>query len=175
MCLPALPAIAIAATVASSAVSAMGSLAAGAQAKAYGDYQANVERQNEKLTADQIKDARDSGRFEELVLGRKQAQLKGTQNASMGANGVDLGFGSPLQVQRDTAMISAEDTGNLYLNQGREEKGYLIDMANHRAEAQAAKMRGSAARTASYFQAGSDILSGVSQFASMSQKFGAAK
>lgn len=174
MCLP-LAAVAAIATVASTAVSAAGSLMAGAQAKAAGNYAARVNEQNARLASEQGKDAIDRGKIAARNLHREYGQIKGKQLAATGANGVDVDFGTPLDTQRDTAMLAGEDSATLYKNIDQEVKGYSINAANYRSQAQADRMGAKAAKTASLFAAGGTILSGVAQFAGLKQKFGAPK
>jgi hypothetical protein len=158
MCGP--PALALAAA----AVTAAGSIYGGLQGQAMGQYQSAVAKQNARLADDQARDAFAQGQRDQQLLYRKVADTKGAQQVAMAANGIDTGFGSALDVQRDTAMLGAEDANASFQNSYREAKGYEINAANYRSEAQAARMRGGAAMAEGIFGAGSSILSGVSQY-----------
>lgn len=171
MCAPLIPMLAVASAVVGAAGSIMQGQAAGAQAK----YSAQVNEQNAKLAAEQANDATIRGQEEAKKVARQYGQLGGQQRAAMGANGIDLGFGSALDVQRDTQLLKDEDLNTVYKNADRERKGYFIESANYRAEAEANRMQGKAAKTASFFEAGSTLLGGFSQFGKLNTKYGSTK
>src|SRR5512139_187745 len=113
MCGPAaLPIMAIAGSV----VSAAGSIYGGMGANAQGKYEQKIAERNAKIASEAARDSEERGKLENQQLGRKVAQTKGQQAASMAANGIDLGFGSALNVQDDTAMLASEDAEALYKN-----------------------------------------------------------
>lgn len=169
MCGPA--AIPIAA-LAASVVSTAGMVYSGMAANAQGKYAAAVSRQNARLAHESARDALERGQLERRSLFRRISQTKGQQAAAMAANGIDLGFGSALDVQRDTAMMGAEDAAALSKNIESQMKGFEIEAVNHDAEARAQRMRGKAALVGSFFSAGSSILEGVSQFKKLQTQFG---
>jgi hypothetical protein len=133
---------------------------------------AKVAEQNARLANEQARDAKERGQREAQLLYRRYSQLKGQQQASMAANGIDTGFGSALDVQRDTAMMAAEDAGTLYKNTEAEMKGFEINAANYRSEAQADRIRGKAAMTGSLFSGAGSLLEGASQYGQIKAKFG---
>lgn len=171
MCAPLLPVLAIA----SAAVTAVGSVASGMQASAQGKYAAQVDERNAKLAADQAADAQDRGREEARKVARQYGQLQGQQTAAMGANGIELGFGSARDVAIDTQLLKGEDLNTVYKNTDRETKGYLIESSNYRAQAQADRAKAKAAMTEGIFGGVSSLLSGASQFGKLQTKYGAAK
>src|SRR3546814_10733482 len=65
---------------------------------------------------------------------RQVAQLKGKQRAAMAANGIDLNFGSALDVQGDTEMLAREDTSRLYQQGFQRARGYDVESANSGAQ-----------------------------------------
>lgn len=167
MCIP----VAVAAAAAA-AVSAAGSIYGGLAANAQGKYTQRVADQNAALANDQARDAKERGQRDAQLLYRRYSQIQGQQVASMAANGIDTGFGSALDVQRDTAMMAAEDADALNRNTAAEMKGYEINASNFRSEGQAARMKGKSAMIGSFFQAGGSLLEGASQFGQLKQKFG---
>lgn len=168
MCVAALPALAIASAV----VSAAGTMYSGMAANAQGKYAQQVANQNARLENERVKDTYERGRREAQLLYRRVAQTKGEQTAAMAANGIDTAFGSALVVQRDTAMMGAEDAYALSRNVENEAKGYEINAANYRSEGAAARMKGKNAMTGSLFSAGGSLLEGVSQYKQIQAKFG---
>lgn len=166
------PAVIPIAAAAASVVSAAGSIYGGLAANAQGKYESAVANQNARLANDQAADAIDRGRLQQRQLYRKVGDLKGQQAAAMAANGIDLGFGSALDVQRDTAMMGAEDAESLNSNIAAAVKGYEINAANYRSEGQAARMKGRNALVGSAFQAAGTLLSGASQFGQLRAKYG---
>jgi hypothetical protein len=172
MCLPAAAAIPL--VIASSAASAAGQLMQGAQANAQGKYEAQVARMNEGLEVNAAHQSVIAGGDERRDFWRKVAQVKGQEVASMAANGIDVGFGSADRVQQDTELLARDDATNLYRNIEERTKGHLIQASNYESEAKAARARGKAALTSSYFGAASSLLGGLSQAAGMKAKMGAA-
>jgi hypothetical protein len=166
MCIPAIP-LAIAATVMSTVGTAVGAIGASQQAHAA----AAVADQNRKTTLNQAHDSLLNTNLEAQRRYREIAQTQGAQQAAMAANGVDLSFGSALDVQRDTAMIGAEDVGQIYKGGNERTKGYEINAWNYGAEANADRAKASGALVKGVFDTFGTALSGASQVAKMSPKF----
>lgn len=133
-------------------------------AREQGRYQAAVANRNADLANAQARDAMDRGRLDQTKLARQYSQLKGSQQASMAANGIDTSFGSAASVAADTAMLYGEDASTLSMNTVRETKGYEISAANYQSEGVAAKMKGKQAFTQSLFGAASTVLGAASQY-----------
>ena len=171
MCLPAAAAIPLA--IASSVVSAGGQILSGMQANAQGKYESAVARQNAEQSVEAYRDYRGQvAPNERLDFWRKVGQIKGQNIAAMAANGIDVNIGSAGRLQDDTQMQANEDFANLTANQEQTQKGYLIDATNFTSEAKAARARGKAALTSSYFGAASSLLGGLTQAASLKAKMG---
>lgn len=166
MCLPVLPALAIA----GAATSAAGSIMGGMQANAQGKYESKLAKRNSEMEVESYHDERGIAQDESRDFWRKVGATKGQQVASMAANGIDVGYGTAARIQDDTQMLANEDAKNLYRNQQQRQRGHLINASNFTSEAKAARQRGKAAKTASYFQAGSSLLSGASQAFGLSAK-----
>lgn len=81
--------------------------------------------------------------------------------------GLDVSFGSAASLEQDIELIGYEDSAAIAENTSKEIQGYDINAANYRAEAAGAKMRGKAAKTASYISAAGTLLSSASQIGSM--------
>lgn len=135
--------------VASSAVSAIGALQQGQQQKAYANYQAaqaeadaKAERDAAEIHADKI---------------RKAAKLQaGEARAALAGSGVDVGQGTPVDINSSIYKNAEEDAWTTIL--GGKAKGAQLD-----AQAQGLRISGDNAETASYFNAAGSALSGAVQ------------
>ena len=166
MCIP----LAAGLAIASGVTSAAGQIMAGQQAKAQANYNAAVAKENAAQEVSAYQDYKGAEVDERTRFWRQVGQVKGQQEASMAANGIDIGFGSAARLRSDTQLLANEDAKNLYRNQSAKEKGYLINASNYTSEAVAQKMQGRAAVTNSYFGALSSLLGSASQAAGMSAK-----
>jgi hypothetical protein len=160
MCIPA-----VALPLVAAGVSAAGSLVGGIQANQQGKYEAGIDQINARMATQAAKDSERIGRDEAKSYYRDVAQTKGQNIAAMAANGIDVGFGTAERVQEDTQLLADEDAQKLYRNIANRTKGYVIESYNDRAAAKAAKAKGKAALIGSFFEAGSSLASGFSQFA----------
>lgn len=133
--------------VAAAAVAAGGAVYAGDQQRKAANQNADIAEQN--AIAAQNKAAYDETRHREGVR-----KLLSAQRALYGKSGVDM-EGSPLLVMEDTAGQGELDA--LAIRYGGD-----IAAARDRSAANLSRMQGGAAQTASYFQAGSTLLSGAS-------------
>jgi hypothetical protein len=148
-------------------VMAAGQLYSGLAANAQGKYEANVAEANAKLEAERARDSIERGRLEARDLYRDVGRVKGEQTAAMAANGIDLGYGTALRFQQDTAMLAQEDAENLYRNIHERTRGHDINASNFRAEAKAARQRGKAAMVGSVFSAAGSVAGGFQQQAAI--------
>lgn len=164
MCLP----VAVAAGV----VQAAGAFASGIQGMQAAAYEGEVARRNATLEVERARDSIERGKLERRSFWRDVGQVKGQQIASMAANGIDVGFGSALRTQEDTAALAKEDAANLYSNIDQRTRGFDINASNFQAEAKAARMRGRAALVNSVFQAGSSVMGGFQQQRLMRARLG---
>jgi hypothetical protein len=144
-------------------VSAMGSITAGIAAQRQGQFQAKVAEQNAKMADESARDAIEQGKRDNLLHYRRQAQLQGTQRAAMAANGIDLSFGSALNVQGDTKMIGREDADAISENAMRASRGYSIEAINYRGQASASRMEGKAGLIGGIGEGFSTALGGASK------------
>lgn len=169
MCLPALAAPLM---IASTVVSSAGAIMAGIGQSQQANYAAAVADQNRKQAEKQAQDADENTQIEAQRRYRMLAQTKGTQEASMAANGIDLSFGSALDVQRDTAMIGAEDIGQIYKSGIEKVKGFDTEAWNYGAEASAQRAKGKGALISGIMTGLGTALGGASQVAKMKAPVG---
>jgi hypothetical protein len=150
-------------TIASTAVAASSKIMSGiGQAQQY-RYQAAVADQNNRIANEQAKDSIENTNFEARARYRELARTKGAQQAALAANGLDLNFGSGADIQRDTAMIGAEDIAQIYKGGNQRTRGFDINAFNYRSDAAANRAKASGALINAGFDALSSALGGASQ------------
>ncbi len=145
-----------------SAVSAVGSIAQGMAAASASKYNAKVQEMNAAMSERRAKDADARGKAEEQKQREAAAQLKGRQIAAMAANGLDVGFGSPLDTISDTAALAELDALTIRRNTAREAYDFKVDAVNQRAGATLSRMNASAQTMGGYLSGAGTILGGLS-------------
>jgi hypothetical protein len=150
-------------TIAATAVAVGGKVMAGVgQAQQY-RYEAKVADQNAHLANDQARDSITNTNLEAQRRYRELSQTKGQQQAAMAANGLDLNFGSPADIQKDTAMIGAEDVGQIYKSGYELTRSHEINAFNFRSQAAGDKAKARGALINAGFEAVGTALGGASQ------------
>lgn len=127
--------LAIASAVGGAALTAVGQIQQNNAASAQASYQAAVARNNKILADRAAQDAIERGRVEELNQRIRTRQLAGRQRASLAANGVDVGYGSAIDMIEDTFKIGETDALTIRANAMREAMGYRAQGMNFEAEA----------------------------------------
>lgn len=153
--------VSAAASVIGTGVSAYGQVQAGQAAKAAGDYNAAVARNNQIVAEQQAADAQRRGEVAETEQRRKVRMLAGTQRAALAASGVQLDQGTALDILGDTAAMGELDALTIRNNAEREAYGYRVQGVNFGAEAGLQTMRGQSAMTSGLIGAGGTVLSGA--------------
>lgn len=108
----------------------------------YGAYQQseaakNAAEYNAKVAAIQGQDAIDRGDTDQQAIGRKQAAVRGQQQANMAANGLDLSSGSPAAILDQTDYYGLADQATVINNSRREAAGFTSRGAMASAQADA--------------------------------------
>lgn len=147
--------------LASAAVGAAGSMQQAAAAKASADYNAQIAKQNARISQQRAHDAIERGKVAEQQKMGQNSQLLGKQRAALAANGVDLSFGSPLDLQVDTAVVAKTDALTIKTNAYREAYDHEIDAHNQTAQARLYRMQGNAAAQAGTIGAIGTVLGGA--------------
>lgn len=120
---------------ASTAVGAIGQMqAASAQAQA-ARMQATINRRNAEFADQRAQDALRRGQEEEQRVRREGAQQRSDQRVQMAAAGLDLGFGSPLDVLVDTTTGIEMDSLRVRRNAALEAEDFDRQSFNFRAQA----------------------------------------
>lgn len=136
---------------------------ANAEAKA-AKYNAEVQRQNAMLADRQAKNVLESGMREEQKQKALTQQLMAKQQAAQAANGVDVTFGTPLDLMVDTAKMGAIDALTIRTNAYRNYDDTRNQAVSYRNQAALYDMQARNSRTAGVLGA----------FGSMASSFGSA-
>lgn len=152
-------------TVAATAVAATGQIVSGIGKSQQANYAAGIADQNRVAASKNAADAQDQTALEAQRRYRALAQTKGAQQAAMAANGVDINYGTAVDIQRDTAMIGAEDVGQIYKAGAAKVKGYDTEAWNYAGEANAQRAKAKGAIVDGIFGAAGTALGGASQIA----------
>jgi hypothetical protein len=162
------PALAVPLLIASTVVSTGGAILSGIGQKQQADYQAQVADQNARIAENQAQNSILNTNLAAQRRYRELSQTKGAQTAAMAANGVDLNFGSAVDVQHDTAMIGGEDMAQLYKAGNEQTKGFEINAFNYRSQAAGDRAKGRGALMDGLFKGFGTALSNASQIAKWS-------
>jgi hypothetical protein len=163
------PVTATALMVASTAVAATGKVVEGVGQAQQFRYQATVDRENAKLANSQARDSIENTNLDARRRYRQLGQTKGAQTAAMAANGVDLTFGTPTDIARDTAMIGAEDISQIYKGGYERTRGFEINAFNFNSSAAGNRSKARGAEIGAAFGAASTALGGASQISRMNR------
>lgn len=147
--------------IAGTALGAIGQIQQGNAAAEAGRYNAKVAEMNAVMSERRAKDAVERGAREEQRKRTEVAALKGKQVAAMAANGVDLGFGSPLDLIVDTAALGELDALTIRKNSANEAYDHRVQAVNGRSDATLSRMNADAAQTGGYLNAAGTLLGGA--------------
>jgi hypothetical protein len=154
-------------TIAATAITAGSQIMAGIASANQANYAAEIADRNAKISAQQANDATENTKLEAQRRYRALAETKGRQQAAMAANGVDINFGTAVDIQRDTAMLGAEDIGQIYKAGNEQAVGFDREAWNNRAEASAQRSKAKNAKLLGFTQALGTVLGGASQVSKM--------
>lgn len=147
-------------TIGSTLLGAAGAVTAGQAAGSAGKYNQQIAEMNATMSERRAKDAQERGAIAEQRKRQDVAKMTGAQTAAMAANGVDLTFGSPLDTLVDSAVLGELDALTIRTNTAREAYDFRVGAVNQRAQGSLERMKGDAAETAGYLNAGGTILAG---------------
>lgn len=130
-------------------ISAYGQWKAGKQAKKAGQAaqaasndQAELLDYNAHVADLQAQDAVDRGTQEESRFRQGVKLMVGSQRTGIAASGVDVGYGSAVDVQADAAYLGELDALTLRTNAAREAWGYKVQAFNTRRQAMITRKEG---------------------------------
>lgn len=151
-------------TLAAGAILTAGSQVYGGMvANAQGKYEQAVATENRKYTEAAREDAQQRRTVEQMRHWRKVSQALGEQRAQGAGQGLDVNFGSMLDIQDDTSMLGYEDSAILNKKFDNEVKGFDIEAANYTMQGRAARARGKGALIGSALGAAGTILGAAAQ------------
>jgi hypothetical protein len=128
------------------------------------NFQANLADINARMSETQAQQTLLTGQREEQKARIATANLKGTQRASLTANGVDLGVGSAAQILTSTDFMGEVDAETIQANAIKSAWGYRTQGANQKAQADSSRAAASAISPDSAFA--SSLIGGAGQVAS---------
>lgn len=147
MCIPAVAAFvatqSTALSVAGSVFGAIGSFQQASAAKQAAKYESSVAAANAKVAEFKAQDVQDRAQADAENLGRQIAGVRGKQQATIAANGIDLSSGSAQSVLDATDFYGAQDQATLANNANKEQWSLRTQKANFEAESQMQKNKAS--------------------------------
>lgn len=158
------PAVILATTLVSAGVQAYSSIQQGKGQAAMAEYQARINENNAVLAEFNAAQARKQGDIEAKQIALRTKQLIGQQKTAFAANGVEVGFGSPIETLVGTEVVGTEDMLFARYNADLKALGFEQQAQNLNAEATLNRMAGSAAKSAGYADAFGSVLTGASTF-----------
>lgn len=164
--------IAIAATVASTALTAYSQVQAGNAANEAAKYNAAVQRNNAILADRKARQEREKGVTDVVRRQRETAQRVGDMEARIGASGVELASGSPLDVLVATEEQGALDAEIIRANAEQRARDLQFEAENLRSQSVLTRQQGRAAQTQGFLAAGGTVLTGASRTAGLFDKYG---
>lgn len=148
----------------STAMSVVGGIQASNAEAAASMYSAQVNEQNAKFAERRARDALLRGKEEEQRVREEGNQLKGQQIAGMAAAGLDLGFGSPLDVLVDTTTGIELDAARVRRNADLEYDDYMRQGWSYRANASMDRASAANAKTAGRIGAIGSVIGGGADY-----------
>jgi hypothetical protein len=152
---------------------------AGLAAEAASDSQAELADWNASVADLQAKDAVTRGKEAEDRFRSSVDQMVGTQRATFAASNVDVGFGSALDVQADAVHLGELDALTIRSNAAREAWGFKMQAEDlrrratiTRTEGDQQRVAGQVAKSASNWEVGTTIATGVGHGALLAQSYG---
>lgn len=162
-------------TLVSIAVGAAGAVYQGNAAASAARYNAQIAEMNAKISDKAAKDALERGARDEQRKRIEVAAIAGQQRAGMAASGIDISFGTPLEMLVDTAYAGEMDALTVRTNANREAYNQEVQSANLRAQSGLYQMEAKSARTGSMLSAiGGGLSTGASAYGKFADTYGRA-
>jgi len=137
-----------------------------------GEASAEQQEFNARIAETQAEDAILRGKELESQVRLGTKGLIGAQRAGFAGQGVDIGVGSPVDVQADTAYLGELDALTTRANAAREAWGYKVEAADRRMAADVARRGGQAQASAYRSGANATLIGGAANTALMLNQFG---
>lgn len=154
------------ATVAGTTLGSIGAYQQGKAQEAQYNYQAQVARDNARIANNNAAMERQAGLEEARRQRVKAIQAIGNQKVALAANGVDVDYGTSLDIIEDTSMLGELDALMLETEGERKARNYEIQANNFINDANLSDFAARNARTAGTMNAIAIGVKGVGQLAS---------
>ena len=145
----------------STGISAYGAIQQGKAASAAAKYNAAVANMNAKIADRAAKDELERGARDEQRKRIEVAAIAGQQKAGMAAAGLDITFGTPLEMLVDTAYAGEMDALTIRTNANRAAYNREVEATNMRAQANLYEFEGKSARSGAMLSAIGTIAGGI--------------
>lgn len=146
--------------IASTAVSAGSSIMQGKQQNAMAKANARMMREQAAYEDQQARDAIARGEEDIREIQKQGAQAQGAAKAGFAANGLDMGFGSPLDFMLSNAANIEQDVMRRAENAKREADGISFGASQTRGQANITRAEGRNAKKAGFIGGINSVLSG---------------
>lgn len=146
-------------------VKAYGSIQAGEAKNAQAQFQAGIAEHNRTLANQNADYSRKVGEVDAQTSGLKTAQVLGQERAGQGASGLDVNFGSAVQVRDSTHEIGWHDQQVIRSDAARKAYAYEQEGVTQGMQADLYRRAGADAKAAGEIGAVSSILGGISSTA----------
>ena len=154
--------VAIATGTIATGISAVGAGAAAYSAFKQSQFQAQVAKNNAIIAKNNADSALESGQAAESASRERTSLRVGAALAAQGANGVDVGFGSPALVRGSLINEGELDALTVRHNAAVNALGYIQQSQGYSAEASADQMAGTNALIGGALNVGSSFIGGAS-------------
>lgn len=118
---------------------------------------AGIARNNATMAEYAAADAQRKGEQEAAAVQRKAASLKSSQRVGAAAHGLDLGYGTPGDLQDQTDFFAQEDVNTVRNNAAHDAWGYRAQGQNYRTQASAAESNGQMAVMGTFLGGASQV------------------
>lgn len=145
----------------STAVTAGAALYQGQAAKSAADYNAKVAEMNAKIADRAAMDELERGARDEQRKRIEVSAISSQQRATMSGMGLDITYGTPLEMLVDTAYAGEMDALTVRTNANRAAYNQDVRAANLRAQASIYEFEGRSARTGSMLSAIGTTVGGI--------------
>lgn len=145
------------------AMSATTAIAGGIMQSQQASYAAAAAEQNSQIAQQNAQTALKQGEDDQRTQYQKVAALKGQQIAAFAASGLDVSFGSPMDVIDDTALLGEQDAQKIRDTATARANSFILDASNYRSEAAGDRAAGTAGLVGGFLKAGATALTGASQ------------
>ena len=155
--------IAVAATAGSSLLSAKAALESGKAQQRANEFNAQVQERNAQVAEQEAEQLRMSSELQIQDFSKSFDRLQASTMQAFRYNGFVATGGTPLRVAMENAQQADEEIAMRRYNAAIGQQQALESATQSRMQANLNRLYGSQARQASYYQAGSTLLSGASQ------------